>query len=86
MLAKVLPAQVIVFPVAVAEKLICPVYVLVKFEAGRVTLPNTFRVLAPAKVITPSRPLAKKLAQLTEAPTVTVNAFVPVLELTSKKT
>ena len=77
-----------VLPVVVAMNVVTPVYVRVKFVAGKVKLPLTVKpMLAPAKVIAPSRPLiVMSLQTRGEVAIVTVNAPVPTFELASKNT
>jgi hypothetical protein len=85
--AQLVPLKSTVLPVATAVKLVFPVYVLVKFVAGKRKLPYMFMLTDPAIVITPSTAVASKSKQFAVAVAkVTVNAAVPVFELASKKT
>jgi hypothetical protein len=85
---KPIPFVVTVLPVVVELNVVVPVYVRVKFVAGKVKLPDTFKLIFdPAKVITPSRPDAKKSLQTVgEFAIVTVNAVANTFEFASKNT
>jgi hypothetical protein len=83
-----IPLVVIVLPVVVALNVFVPELVRVKFVVGQNNDPLTVKLmLAPARVITPSRPDAVKSLQTRGVfAIVTVNAPVPTFELTSKNT
>jgi len=81
------PLVVTMLPVVVELNVVVPVYVRVKFVAGKVRLPDTFKLIfEPAKVITPSRPDAVKLLQTLVVLIVTVNAVANTFEFASKYT
>jgi len=85
--AQLVPLKSTVLPVATAVKLVFPVYVRVKFVAGKRKLPYMLIEVVPAIVITPSTAVASKSKQFAVAVAkVTVKAAVPVFELASKNT
>jgi hypothetical protein len=85
---RVEPFKVTVLPVVVALNVVKPVYVRLKFVAGKDRLPETVNaMLAPASVIAPSKPDAvKSLQTLGAFAIVTVNAVANTFELASKNT